>query len=215
MTRMRGLYPIVDLDTLAERGLSAIGFAEAILTVRPSLLQLRAKRQAPREVLQLLTELRPLCERAGTLLFANDRPDLALLSGVPGVHVGQDDLPISAVRRLPGSLRVGVSTHDHEQLATALTQRPDYVAFGPIFATRSKQNADPALGLPALAVAAEMARVADVPLVVIGGLTLDVAPALARHGVIAAVISDLLSDGLSSEAIAGRARSWQVALGGA
>lgn len=213
MTPRRGLYPIVDLDTLSARGFSPLRFAEAVLTARPPLLQLRAKHQAPRAVLELLRELKPRCERAGTLLFANDRPDLALLAGTDGVHVGQDDVPLADVRRLPGKLLVGVSTHDQEQLARALTEAPDYVAFGPIFTTRSKQGADPALGLAALSEAAERARTAEVPLVVIGGLTLAVASELARAGVVAAVISDLLASGDSPEAVAERAGAWQRALG--
>lgn len=213
MTPLRGLYPIVDLDTLSQRGLSPLRFAEAVLTARPALLQLRAKHQSPRAVLDLLSELAPLCQRAGTRLFANDRPDLALLAEVDGVHVGQDDVPLHDVRRLPGRLLVGVSTHDHEQLAAALAEKPDYAAFGPIFATRSKQGADPALGLAALARAAELARAAQVPLIAIGGLTLEVAPELGRLGVLPAVISDLLADGDTPSAVAERAAAWQRALG--
>jgi thiamine-phosphate pyrophosphorylase len=213
MTRMRGLYPILDLDTLARRSIAPLRFAEAVLTARPPLLQLRAKQQTPRAVLQLLTELKPLCARAGTLLFANDRPDLALLAGVDGVHVGQDDVPLEAVRRLPGALRVGISTHDASQLASALGQRPDYVAFGPIFATQSKQHADPALGLEALAHASALAQTAGVPLVAIGGLTLPLAPELGKLQLLAAVISDLLADGDAAAAIAARAVAWQAALG--
>lgn len=213
MARMRGLYPIVDLDTLASRGADALAAAEAILTARPALLQLRAKTHGAREVLQLLERLKPLCARAGTLLFANDRPDLALLAGADGVHVGQDDLPVAAVRQLPGALRVGVSTHDAAQLAEALALRPDYVAFGPIFTTRSKQRAEPALGMRALEAAAASARRAGVPLVAIGGLQLELAAELGRLGVTAAVISDLLSDGASPAALAGRAAAWQTALG--
>lgn len=212
MTPLGGLYPIVDLDTLSRREISPLRFAEAVLTARPPLMQLRAKRQAPRAVLQLLGELQPLCRRAGTLLFANDRPDLAMLAGADGVHVGQDDVPLEDVRRLSGALRVGVSTHDHEQLRTALAKGPDYAAFGPIFATSSKDGADPALGLTALAEAAELARAAQVPLVAIGGLTLGVAGELGRLGVVAAVISDLLADGDTPAAVAQRAAAWQRAL---
>jgi thiamine-phosphate pyrophosphorylase len=212
MTRMRGLYPIVDLDTLARLGVPALLLAEAVLSARPPLLQLRAKHQSPRAVLELLTDLKPLCARAGTLLYANDRPDLALLAGADGVHVGQDDLPPEAVRRLPGKLRVGVSTHDESQLMAALALRPDYVAYGPIFQTASKAGADPALGLAALARAAELAHAAGVPLVAIGGLTLDVAPELAKSSVVGAVISDLLADGGEATAISARAKAWQAAL---
>lgn len=212
MTPMRGLYPIVDLDSLAQRGVSPLLLAESVLTARPPLLQLRAKQQAPRAVLELLLALKPLCARAGTLLFANDRPDLALLAGTDGVHVGQDDVPLKAVRQLSGTLKVGVSTHDLAQLARALEERPDYVAFGPIFSTTSKRGADPALGLERVAEAAELARAASVPLVVIGGLTLQVAPQLARHGVSAAVISDLLAGGVDADSLAARAAAWQAAL---
>ena len=213
MTPMRGLYPIVDLDTLATHRLGPLELAEAVLTARPHLLQLRAKHESPRDVLALLEKLKPLCAKAGTLLFANDRPDLAILAGADGVHVGQDDLPLEAVRRLPGSLRVGVSTHDAAQLEQALALQPDYVALGPIFATRSKQRADAPLGMQALLDGAARARQAQVPLVAIGGLGLGVAEALGQAGVMAAVISDLLVDGDARAAVAARASAWQAALG--
>lgn len=211
MAGMRGLYPIVDLDTLAARGADPLGHARAILTARPPLLQLRAKHQSPREVLELLTALRPLCTAAGSLLFANDRPDLALLAQADGVHVGQDDLSLRDVRRLPGKLRVGVSTHDLQQLSKALAERPDYVALGPILATSSKQAAAPALGLSVLHAGVALAQAAGIPLVAIGGLTLDVAPQLGP-GTVGAVISDLLAAGPGFEAVASRSAAWQKAL---
>lgn len=212
MARMRGLYPIVDLDSLSRNAVEPLEMAQAVLLARPAILQLRAKRQTPREVLALLRRLKPMCLAAGTLLFANDRPDLALLAGADGVHVGQDDLELADVRKLPGTLRVGLSTHDAAQLEQALSLRPDYVAFGPIFATSSKEGADPALGLAELGRAAARAREAALPLVAIGGLTLSVASELARLGVVAAVISDLLAAGHSAQHITGRARAWQRAL---
>jgi thiamine-phosphate pyrophosphorylase len=215
MAWMRGLYPIVDLDSLLRNGVAPLELASAVLTARPPLLQLRAKARGGREVLELLRGLKPLCAQAGTLLFANDRPDLALIAGVDGVHVGQDDLAVQDVRRLPGTLRIGVSTHDIAQLEQALALRPDYVAFGPIFATSSKLGADPALGLEQLRRAADGARCSGIPLVAIGGLTLDVASELRELGVVAAVISDLLTDGASPQQIAARAQAWQDALSAA
>jgi thiamine-phosphate pyrophosphorylase len=212
MAFMRGLYPIVDLDSLFRLGIEPLELARAVLTARPPILQLRAKQQTPRETLALLRELKPLCAKAGTLLFANDRPDLALLAEADGVHVGQDDLPLEAVRALPGKLRVGVSTHDAEQLERALAQRPDYVAFGPIFATSSKAGAAPALGLEALGRAAARARAEGIALVAIGGLTLSVAPTLRDADVVPAVISDLLAAGHARAHIAARAQAWQDAL---
>ncbi len=215
MTPMRGLYPIVDLDTLAARNVAPLDYAEALLTARPRLLQLRAKHQTPRDTLALLTELQPLCARHGAILVSNDRPDLALLAGAGAVHVGQDDLPLADVRRLPGALKVGVSTHDLAQLARALEERPDYVALGPVFATRSKQGADPALGLAVLKQGAALANAAGVPLVAIGGLELGHASELASLGVMAAIISDLLAEGPSFASVAARSLAWQKALGNA
>jgi thiamine-phosphate pyrophosphorylase len=212
MTPMRGLYPIVDLDTLARHGLSPLEVADAALSARPPLLQLRAKHQSPREVLALLRELKPRCRAAGTRLFANDRPDLALLAGADGVHVGQNDLPIEEVRQLSSSLLIGVSTHDLAQLGSALTLRPSYVAFGPILATASKLGAEPALGWEQLRLAAERASELATPLVAIGGLTLRDAGQLCRLGVVPAVISDLLANGHDAAQISARALEWQGAL---
>ncbi len=214
MAGVRGLYPIVDLDSLAGRGLDPLAFAALVLSVAPRLLQLRAKRAAPRDVLTLLRALKPLCARRGTLLIANDRPDLALLGGADGVHVGQTDLPIAEVRRFSSELKVGISTHDLEQLEAALAEAPSYVAFGPIYATASKENPEPVVGLERLARASELARAAGVPLVAIGGITLERGPDVARADALGAVIGDLLADGPSGDAIAKRARALQTALGG-
>ncbi len=214
MARMRGLYPIVDLDTLAIRGITALDFARAVLAAGPALLQLRAKHQTAREVLTLLTELKPLCANAGTLLFVNDRPDLALLTGADGVHVGQEDLPVAEVRKLPGKLRVGVSTHSIAQLKQALETDPDYVALGPIFPTTSKQRAEPALGLETLTEASALAAKAGIPLVAIGGIQSEHAPAIARAGALGAVILDLLADGGDATAVQARAQKLHALLGG-
>lgn len=207
---MTGLYPIVDLDALARAGHSPLAFAERMLLARPSLLQLRAKHASARDTLSLLDALRPLCRRAGTLLFANDRADLALLAGADGVHVGQDDLPLEAVRRFAPSLKVGVSTHDLAQLERALSERPDYVAFGPVFETQSKLRPDAVVGLSGLSGAAARANAAGIPLVAIGGITLSHAPALAQLGALAAVIGALTGPSLDASEQA--AHSFQRAL---
>src|SRR3954470_23092684 len=130
---MRGLYAIVDVTTLGRRGLSVIEVVRAIAMARPAAMQLRAKELAPREILHLLRSIHPICREAGVPLYVNDRPDLALLSGCEGVHVGQDDLPVHVVKRLAPNLRIGVSTHNLAQLDRAIAEQPDYVAFGPVF----------------------------------------------------------------------------------
>jgi thiamine-phosphate pyrophosphorylase len=211
---MRGLYPIVDLDTLALRGLSAVDFARAVLTVRPPLLQLRAKQCRARDTLAVLRALRPLCTQSGTLLFANDRPDLALLAGCDGVHVGQTDLTVADVRAFAPRLRVGVSTHDPEQLRTALSWDPAYVAYGPVFPTHSKDRPDPVVGLEGLASACAVARASGCPVVAIGGITLERAPGVAELGALGAVIAGLCPEEATLDEVRSRAMDLHRALGG-
>lgn len=189
---MKGLYPIVDVEALGARGIDPLWFAEHVLRCEPPLLQVRSKRGSARDTLALLRALVPRCRQAKTQLFANDRPDLALLAGADGVHLGQEDLPIEAARQFAPQLGVGLSTHDLEQLERALAHRPTYVAFGPVFATLSKQNPEPCVGLPALMEAGRRARAHGIPLVAIGGIDLDGARAVAPHADLAAVIAALV-----------------------
>jgi thiamine-phosphate pyrophosphorylase len=210
---VRGLYPIVDVTSLERRSISVLEYAKALLVARPHLLQLRAKKSSSRDTLALLRALRPLCKEAGTWLFANDRPDLALLAECDGVHVGQTDLSLAEVRRVAPGLKVGVSTHDLVQLEAALAERPDYVAFGPVFGTSSKENPDAVVGLDGLARAAERAESAGIPLVAIGGITLERAPAIGERRALAAVIAALLPDGDDLTDTTRKARAFVSALG--
>jgi thiamine-phosphate pyrophosphorylase len=189
---MRGLYPIVDVTTLAARGIEPLSFAQALLVARPAALQLRAKDLPPRDTLGLLRALASLCHNVGVSLVANDRPDLALLASCDLVHVGQTDMPIDRVRRIAPTLGVGVSTHTLEQLDAALSARPDYVAFGPVFETASKTQPDPVVGVAELRKAFARASLAKVPLVAIGGITFERAPALVGLVDAVAVIADLV-----------------------
>jgi thiamine-phosphate pyrophosphorylase len=210
---MRGLYAISDVATLADRGIDVIDFSRAVLAARPAALQLRAKGVPPREILSLLRVLLPISRHAGVPLVINDRVDVAALAGTDCVHVGQDDMPIESVRRIAPGLRVGISTHSLEQLARALEHRPAYVALGPIYATSSKVDADPVVGLATLRVAHAMARAAGVPLVAIGGITLERAPDLADATDAAAVIAALLpSEGGDLAEVTLRARRLDAAL---
>ncbi|HMJ14288.1 MAG TPA: thiamine phosphate synthase [Polyangiaceae bacterium] len=211
---MSGLYPIIDVDSLAALKLPVLDFARAVLETQPKLVQLRAKHLSARETLDLLRALRPLCPRGTTELFANDRPDLALLADCDGVHVGQDDLPVSAVRQFAPSLKIGVSTHSLAQLDAALQARPDYAAFGPIFATESKARPDPVVGVEALVEAARRARAQGCSIVAIGGISAGNAAQLAGHGVLAAVIAALVPPDGDLESVADRARDLQAALQG-
>lgn len=167
---MAQLYPIIDVEACQRVGVAPLVAARALLALQPPQLQLRAKREPPGRTLALLRELRALLAGSATQLVANDRPDLALLAGCDGVHLGQEDLPLSEARRFAPNLRIGVSTHDLEQLRAALAGSPDYVAFGPIFPTSSKAGHESCVGPDALARAAELTRAAGVPLVAIGGI---------------------------------------------
>ena len=139
--------------------------------------------------------------------MVNDRADIALLSGADGVHVGQDDLSPSAVRRVIGDrLLLGYSTHNEAQLRAAASEPVDYVALGPIFGTASKHNPDPVVGLQELARLAPLAG--ERPLVAIGGLTLDTArQALAAGASSCAVISDWMPS-----AVGGLDSAWRERL---
>jgi len=188
---VRGLYAICDLDFLDARVVDPVRFAEAVLAAKPAALQLRAKHAASARVLELLRALALLCREHATPLFANDRPDLAAAAKVNGVHVGQEDLPVRQVRAFHSGMHVGVSTHNLAQLSAALEQRPDYVAFGPIFPTGSKQNPDATVGVQQLKEAYGLARRAQIPLVAIGGITVDQLPSLKNDADCVAVISGL------------------------
>jgi thiamine-phosphate pyrophosphorylase len=126
------------------------------------------------------------------MLIMNDRADLALAAGFDGVHVGQDDLSVEAVRTVAGpTMIVGVSTHNPEQVAAADKLDVNYVAVGPVFATPSKANPDPVIGLDGVRRARELT---SKPLVAIGGISRANAASVVHAGADSvAVISDLLS----------------------
>jgi thiamine-phosphate pyrophosphorylase len=126
-------------------------------------------------------------------VIVNDRADLALLSGADGVHVGQDDLTPSAVRRLLGpNAIIGYSTHTIDQVEAAVLEAASYLAVGPVFGTTTKQTGYDAVGLELVSAAA--ARTNGRPVVAIGGITLENAMSAIAAGASAlAVIGDLLA----------------------
>jgi thiamine-phosphate pyrophosphorylase len=208
-----GLYAILDLDVLARAGRDVVPFAARVLAAGGlAAVQLRAKSAGAREVLALARALAPLCAGANVPFYVNDRPDVALLAGASGVHVGGDDLPVAEVRRFAPSLRVGCSTHTPEEFDAGLATGADYVAFGPVFATQTKHDASPVTGLAALAVVARRALERGVPLVAIGGVTLDNAARVRDAGATAAAVISALV--VPDEQLTSHARALHVALGG-
>lgn len=166
----RRLYAIVDVDTCVARGFDVLEFARRVCDARPRCVQLRAKRTNSRETLQLLEALVGIARPLGVDVYANDRPDLAILSGADGVHVGQDDVPLEQVRVLSPTLSVGISTHDDADVRDAIERKADYIAIGPIYPTPSKTDHEGDIGLSGLESAARLTRAAGVPLVAIGGI---------------------------------------------
>ena len=185
------LYAILDTSHLPDAA-EMFAAAEELTAAGITLLQYRNKRGNAR---QMLDEARDLRARlgAGTKLIMNDRADLCLAAGFDGLHVGQDDLLPDSARRIIGPARwLGVSTHNPEQLAEADKTTADYLAIGPIFATTSKANPDPVVGLEGVRRARELTRK---PLVAIGGITRANARSVIDAGADSvAVISDLLRD---------------------
>lgn len=216
---MRGLYAIVDRASLDRRGLDPLAFARALLVAKPAALQLRDKDSSTDETGALLVALRPLCREAGVPLVANDRVDLALGAECDMLHVGQTDASPSEVRAAAPGLPFGISTHTEAQLVKALEQEPRYVAFGPVFGTRSKEHPDPAVGLDGLERAHRLAH-GKAPLVAIGGITLDSLAQVAELADMAAAIGDLVPPPELAPADAyawatERARAMQAAFGAA
>jgi thiamine-phosphate pyrophosphorylase len=171
----RGFYAIVDPAHCAGPILDT---ADALLEAGCAVLQLRDKRGQDRDALQLAIALQAKCAAAGVPFVMNDRLDLALLVGADGLHLGQDDLPLSAVRPHFDGI-IGVSTHDEDQAKAALRAGADLIGFGPVFPTDSKANPDPVVGLAKLELVASMA---DVPVVAIGGVTQERASECRRVG---------------------------------
>ncbi len=162
---------------------------EAAIRGGVTLVQLREKNRPDLETYRVGRELRDLVRRSGAAFFVNDRPDLALALEADGVHVGQDDLPLEVVRHIAPGLLIGASSHDLE--SARRVQAADYVAFGPVFPTPSKDDAETPTGVPPLRrVAAEIAR----PVVAIGGIGLGNAAELRTAGIAGvAVISAILN----------------------
>ena len=166
--RLPALYPITDT------GISGLPHGTQVQLMAEggaTLVQLRDKDSAPREFYREASNALAIARRCDVKLIINDRVDIAHAIKADGVHLGQDDTPVSAARSLlgPDSI-IGISTHNLHQVALALNEPADYIAFGPIFSTLSKGNPDPVIGLDALRTLRK--QIGAKPLVAIGGITM-------------------------------------------
>jgi thiamine-phosphate pyrophosphorylase len=162
-----GLYVIVHLDWHLRDRRSPVEFLKQVLAGGCSAVQLRFKGVDDARVLEAAGKMRRLTARRNIPFIVNDRPDLALLCGADGVHVGQDDIPARDLARAFPDLAIGLSTHTPAQVSAARRLPLSYIGFGPVFGTQSKQSLYPATGLDGLHRAVSRSRI---PLVAIGGI---------------------------------------------
>jgi len=182
-------YPIIDTAVLAPTVFSPIRVAEEALAAGAKILQYRHKDNWTQEEFDEAAAIAKLCQEAGILFVVNDRADFAHLLSA-GLHIGQDDLPPQAARRVVSGAVIGFSTHNAEQLRLAAGAPVDYLSLGPIFATTSKERPDPVVGLDGLK---KLRPLTPKPLVAIGGITLaNAAEVLAAGADSVAIISGLL-----------------------
>ncbi len=189
------LYPILDVEAVERRGFAPLDVLDVWLDAGIRLIQLRAKRLDSEAFLTLADAVAARAHAASAQVLINDRADIAQLSRADGVHVGQDDLPVTDVRAIVGlEAIVGISTHSLAQVQVALDQPADYIAIGPVYETASKgRAADPVIGLAGVRAASAACRSASRPLVAIGGITVETLDAVLDAGAdMVAVISDLL-----------------------
>jgi thiamine-phosphate pyrophosphorylase len=184
------LYAIIDPARAGGR-LPAV-VARELLSAGVRLIQFRDKHASSRQLYETCIELKELLRASGCSLIVNDRADVARATEAAGVHLGQDDLPVEMARRvLAPDQWIGHSTHSVGQVVEADRSTADYIAFGPIFPTLSKENPDPVVGLEGLR---EARRATAKPLVAIGGLTLQNAREVLAAGADSlAVLADLLN----------------------
>jgi thiamine-phosphate pyrophosphorylase len=181
------LYVILDATLLTN---SAIDCAQELAGAGVRLMQYRHKFAAAGEMLKVSRELASSLLPQGITFIVNDRPDVAAIASASGVHVGQDDLGVEASRSLVGDKIVGVSTHNLEQFQAAAASSADYIAVGPIFATSSKENPDPVVGIDFIR---RVRGLTDKPIVAIGGIKLENAGEVIAAGADSvAIISDIL-----------------------
>lgn len=159
------IYPVTCQKLSSGR--SDMEVLEGVIRGRAAIIQLREKELSKKELYHLALQFREATARAGVLLILNDHVDIALAVEADGVHLGQDDLPVSAARKLAPELLIGASTHSIEEALTAQAQGADYINIGPIFATSTKEGVDKFLGPEAIS--AISSRI-DIPFTVMGGI---------------------------------------------
>jgi thiamine-phosphate pyrophosphorylase len=184
------IYPITDTRISS---LTHTQQVKRLIDGGATFIQLRDKTSSARAFYEDALHAFRIARSAGATMIINDRVDVAAALGADGVHLGQTDMPVPLAREILGAdTIIGYSTHNLEQVKVALDLPTDYLAFGPVFQTRSKQNPDPAVGLENLAKVKSLAG--SMPIVAIGGIGRSTVAAVVQAGAdSAAIISDILS----------------------
>lgn len=184
------IYPITDTIISSLKHAEQV---EHLLAGGATFIQLREKNDSAQAFFDDAANALRLARNAKAAIIINDRVDIALALGAHGVHLGQTDMPVNAARQLLGpEAIIGYSTHNLDQVKAALELPIDYLAFGPIFATRTKQNPDPVAGLDQLGAAKSIAG--KRPVVAIGGIDqATLADVFSSGADSAAMVSEILS----------------------
>ena len=205
---LRGYYAILNVSvanpaTAGDPG-PVLARAQRLLGAEPCMLQVRAKCCNAADLAALVRTVLPLARAARVPLCVNDRLDVALAVGADAVHLGQDDLPLPDARHVArGRLLIGISTHNVDQARAAVLGGADYIGFGPIFATATKANPDPIVGVAGLREVSTWVA-SRIPVVAIGGMALHDVAAVAATGATAAALIGAI-EGAADPAVAGRA----------
>lgn len=185
------IYPITDT---ALSGLSHSEQVRQLIAGGSRFIQLREKLASPKQFFSEVSAAMEIAQDSGAVIIVNDRADIALASHAHGVHLGQDDLPVTAARKLLGDRAIiGISTHNEKQVGEALKLPVNYIAFGPIYPTATKDDPDPVVGIELLRQVRQMAG--SLPIVAIGGINAsNLNEPLANGADSVAMISELFVD---------------------
>ena len=200
-------------DTTVQSRFSHLQLVRAALAGGADIIQLRMKEGSTRSILEVARECSALCRRAHVPFLVNDRTDIAWAADADGVHLGDDDLPLSLARSLLGPHRIlGASADNIEDVIARGREGADYCGIGPVFDTSTKTDAGPVLGIDNLARSVDGS---PVPLVAIGGMTLERIAEVAATGVHAVALVSAICAADDPEAATRRARELWIRVRGA
>lgn len=168
-------------DTVLQSRFSHVELTRLAIRGGADTIQFRQKIGATREMIEIAQQIRQLCTDSGVTFIVNDRVDVAIAAGADGVHLGQDDFPIPLARKLLGESRIiGGSAVTLKEAQKCLTEGADYIGFGPVYPTASKEDAGPVTGIGLLK---HVVEVSPLPIIAIGGVSVENTPEVMQAGI--------------------------------